>query len=253
MKEIDINCDLGESYGIFKIGNDEEIMNYVSSVNIACGFHSGDSLVMNKTVKLAIEKDICIGAHPGYYDIRGFGRKFINVSNEELWADIIYQLGALEGFIKIYGGKLNHVKPHGALYNTAANDYNIALTVSRAVYDFNKNLILYGLYNSNLIKAANFIGLKTANEFFADRRYENNGKLVSRDNKNSIINDENESINQVLDIIINKKTKSINNKEVNITGQTLCIHGDGINALELAKKIYNTLLDNNIKIKSLRK
>jgi len=247
-KFIDLNCDLGESYGNFVVGNDKEIMKYISSCNIACGLHSGDHIVMKKTVRMAIENGVSIGAHPGFNDIFGFGRREITISHEELEALIIYQLGALDGFVRIMGGKINHVKPHGAMYNFAARDYQFALTVVKAIKMYDDNLIFVGLSGSKMIDAANEIGLKSSSEVFADRAYNCDGSLVSRKKSNSIIYDESECVKRVIKMVKFGKVDTIDNSEIKIKADTICIHGDNEKAVCFAKRINRALNSENIMI-----
>jgi len=175
---VDINSDLGESFGRYKIGNDELVIQQVTSVNIACGFHAGDPLVMEKTVRFALENGVAVGAHPGFPDLMGFGRRKMSISPEEAGAYIIYQVGALNGFMKALGGKMQHVKPHGAFYNMAAADYRLARAIAEGIYAVDSDLIIMGLAGSQLIKAGQDVGLRTASEVFADRAYTIEGTLA---------------------------------------------------------------------------
>lgn len=252
MIKIDINCDLGEGFGPYKIGNDEEIMKLISSANIACGFHAGDPLIMKETIELAIKNNVAIGAHPGFSDLQGFGRREIKMSVNELHASIIYQLGALKTMTEALGAKLQHVKPHGAMYNIASKDYNFALVIADAIKQIDKNLIFVGLSNSVMIKAAQEIGLKTAKEVFADRAYTNEGFLVSRNIKGSVIHDEKESIEHVHRMIKDKKVKTISNKLISIDADTICLHGDNKDALVFAKNLRKFLSDNQIEVSQMR-
>lgn len=249
--KIDLNCDLGESFGIYDIGNDDIIMDYVSSVNIACGFHAGDPEIMERTVDLAIEKGVSIGAHPGYPDLQGFGRRAMAMSDESLRSMIIYQVGALKAFVEIKGGRLNHVKPHGALYNLAARDILTARVIAKAIKDIDPDLILMGLAGSEMIKAAKEIGLPYANETFADRRYTDDMKLVPRSQIGAVIDQVEESVVQCVDMIINKRIMSINGEELTITGDSICIHGDNNHGIELVKALHQTFSDMAIKVEAV--
>jgi len=251
MYRVDLNCDLGESFGRYKLGLDEEVIKYVSSVNIACGFHASDPVVIEKTVKLAKENNVSIGAHPGFLDLMGFGRRNMDISLEEAKAYIKYQIGALYGFCKSANVKLNHVKPHGSLYNMAAKDYNLSKAICEAIYEFDKEIILVGLSKSELIRAGEDVGLKCANEVFADRAYEEDGTLVSRKKDGAIITNEDEAIDRVIGMIVNEKVKSISGKYIDIKVDSICVHGDEIKALEFVKKINKKLKEDNIEIKSL--
>lgn len=252
MFKVDLNCDLGESFGAYQLGNDAQILDYITSANIACGFHAGDPSVMKKTVELALSKNVSIGAHPGLQDLAGFGRRNIAISANEAFDIVIYQIGALNGFTTALGGKLQHVKPHGALYNMAAKDALLAMAIAKAVYAVNPELILYGLSGSELIKAGQTIGLTTASEVFSDRTYQEDGSLTSRSQSNALITNDQIAVNQVMTMVKEKKVFTEQQKHINILAETVCIHGDGIHALQFAKFINATLTANNIEIASLR-
>jgi len=248
---IDLNCDLGESFGHYSIGNDEEIMNYVSSVNIACGYDAGDPEIMEKTVKLAIKKGVSIGAHPGYPDLQGFGRRPITMSHQALRSMMIYQIGALKAFVEAYGGKLVHVKPHGALYNLASKDYDVALTLAKAIYDVDKNLIFMGLAGSEMIRAGQAAGLKVCRETFADRRYTCDLKLVPRGTEGAVIEKIEDSVKQCLQMIKENKIITIDGEEKNMSGDSICIHGDNKHGLEVVKSLLDSFKENNIKVEAM--
>lgn len=243
---IDLNSDLGESFGNYIIGNDEKVLDYITSANIACGFHASDPVVMEKTVRMAIKKGVAIGAHPGYPDLMGFGRRMLNISHEEARSYMIYQIGALNGFLKAYGGKLKHVKPHGALYNAAAVDYPLARVLAEAVYVVDKELIFVGLAGSEMIKAGRDVGLKTASEVFADRAYNPDGTLVSRKNSNAVIHDTEQCISRVLRMVNEGRIMAVNGQDIEITADTVCVHGDNIMALEFAAKLREAFNKNGI-------
>ncbi|KYH28958.1 MULTISPECIES: 5-oxoprolinase subunit PxpA [Clostridium] len=251
MFHVDLNCDMGESFGAYSIGNDEAILDFITSANIACGFHAGDPSIMDKTVKLALEKNVAIGAHVGLQDLVGFGRRNMDISPREAYDITIYQVGALYGFVKAEGGKMSHVKPHGALYNMAAKDSKLAEAIAEAVYKIDPELILFGLSGSKLIKAGKEIGLRVANEVFADRTYTDDGSLTPRKEKNALIEDKDKAINQVIKMVKEGTVVSTSEKEISIEADTICIHGDGKNALEFAKKIRDDLENNNVKVKSI--
>lgn len=250
MYNVDLNSDLGESFGTYKIGLDEEILRYVTSVNIACGFHAGDPSVMNKTVKMALLNKVAIGAHPGLQDLIGFGRRNIAITPREAYDIMIYQIGALNGFVKAEGGTMHHVKPHGALYNMAAKDKDLAEAIAEAVYRIDPELVLYGLSGSELIKAGEKIGIKTASEVFADRTYQIDGTLTPRKQKNAMVTDKDEAVRRVENMIKNKKIICEQGKEIGIKADTVCIHGDSQNALEFASKINGHLRKSGILIKA---
>lgn len=251
MYKVDLNCDLGESFGNYKIGCDSEVIKYISSCNVACGFHASDPVVMNDTVKYAKENNVLCGAHPGFSDMQGFGRREMNLSYKEIKSIIQYQIGALYGFLKANHMKLQHVKPHGALYNMASKDYNMAKAICEGIYEFDKDIILLGLSGSELIKAAKDTNLKTANEVFADRAYNDDGSLISRKQEGAVITDENLAIKRIVKMIKENKVTSINGKEIEIIPQSICVHGDNLKALEFVKKIRETLEREGILIKPL--
>jgi len=249
MRSIDLNCDMGESFGAWEMGNDAALMDYVSSVNIACGFHAGDASVMRKTVETAIEKNLKIGAHPSFPDLQGFGRREIKMSVREIFDIILYQVSALKGICEAFGARLNHVKPHGALYNQAAKDPKIAGAIAEAVKAIDDNLIFYGLSGSFLISEAEEIGLKTASEVFADRTYQTDGSLTTRNQPNALITENEKAVGQVLQMIQTQTVTTVNGAKISIKAETVCIHGDGEHALEFARTIREKLIENNIKIR----
>lgn len=252
MKKIDLNCDLGESFGNYKIGLDDEVIRHISSANVACGFHASDPLVMQKTVALAKENGVCIGAHPGFPDLVGFGRRNMSVSPAEAKALVQYQIGALDAFCKAAGVKLCHVKPHGALYNMAGKDEILALAVCEGIFEYDSNLILLGLSGSKMIEAGKKIGLRTASEVFADRAYEADGSLVARSKPGAVITDENLAVSRVVEMVKNGRVTSITGNEIEIKADSICLHGDGVKAVEFAKRIKEELLKNDVEIVPLR-
>ncbi|MFC4182115.1 LamB/YcsF family protein [Saccharococcus thermophilus] len=251
MTRIDLNCDIGESFGVYQLGEEEEILRYVTSVNIACGFHAGDPLVMRKTVQMALERKVAIGAHPGFPDLLGFGRRNIAVTPEEAYAYVVYQIGALAAFVKAEGGTMSHVKPHGALYNMAAKDAALAEAIAKAVYDVDPALALYGLAGSELIRAGKKIGLRTANEVFADRTYQQDGSLTPRSNPRAVIVDEQEAVQQVLTMVKEKRVRTLQGIDVAIEAETVCIHGDGRKAVLFAKRLYEALRKEGVDVCSI--
>ncbi|GCD82331.1 LamB/YcsF family protein [Parageobacillus thermoglucosidasius] len=251
MMRVDLNCDFGESFGIYRLGEEKEILQYVTSVNIACGFHAGDPLVMRKTVQMALEQNVAIGAHPGFPDLLGFGRRNMAVTPDEAYAYVVYQVGALSAFVKAEGGTLTHVKPHGALYNMAAKDAVLAEAIARAVYDVDATLILYGLAGSELINAGKKIGLQTASEVFADRTYQQDGSLTPRSDPRALIVDEQEAVQQVLMMVKEKRVRSLQGNDVPIEAETVCIHGDGKKAVLFARHLYEALQKEGITVCSI--
>lgn len=248
MFRVDINCDLGESFGRYKLGEQQEILKYVTSANIACGFHAGDPSVMRETVKLAIENGVKIGAHPGLPDLNGFGRREMKITPQEAYDMVVYQIGALNGFLATFGEQMQHVKPHGALFNMAAKDFELAQAIAQAVYDVSPSLVLFGLANSKLTAAGEKVGLRTAHEVFADRTYQSDGSLTSRQQSNALIIDTDESIAQVVKMVTEGIVISQQNTEVQIKADTVCIHGDGEHAVSFARNIKETLKNNNVSV-----
>jgi 5-oxoprolinase (ATP-hydrolysing) subunit A len=249
--KIDLNCDMGESFGAWRMGNDAELMNVVSSINVACGFHAGDPSVMRETVQTAIEKGVAIGAHPSFPDLQGFGRREIKLSPTEIFDIVLYQISALKGICQALGTILHHVKPHGALYNSAAKDKQTAAAICEAVKAVDKNLIFYGLANSFLISEAEQIGLRTASEVFADRTYQSDGSLTPRGQPNALIHDTEKSLEQVLEMIQTQKVTATDGQQISLKAETICIHGDGAKALEFATAVRKSLIESGIKIHTL--
>ena len=249
---VDLNSDLGESFGNYTLGMDEEILKYVSSANVACGWHAGDPMVMEKTIALAKEYGTAVGAHPGFPDLMGFGRRNMAVTPEEAKAYIKYQLGALWAFTESYGLKIQHVKPHGAIYNMAAVDEKLAIAMCEAVYEVDKDIIFMGLAGSKMITAAEKVGLQAASEVFADRAYNDDGTLVSRKLPGSMIKDKDLAIKRVVRMIKEGKVETINGNDIDIKADSVCVHGDNPKALEFVKNIRETLISEGITIKNLK-
>lgn len=251
MNYVDLNSDLGESFGAYTLGMDEEILKYVSSANVACGWHAGDAVVMEATVALAKQYGTAVGAHPGFPDLMGFGRRNMVVTPEEAKAYVKYQLGALLAFTKAQGMKLQHVKPHGALYNMAAVDEKLSKAMCEAVYEVDRDIIFMGLAGSKMISAAEEIGLKTASEVFADRAYNEDGTLVSRKLPGSMIKDKDLAIKRVVRMVKEGKVETINGTDITIKADSICVHGDNPKALEFVKNIRETLVAEGVEIKNL--
>ncbi len=248
MYRIDLNCDAGESFGHYTLGSDAELFQHVTSVNIACGYHAGDHNVIAKTVKLAAEHQLAVGAHPGFQDLAGFGRREMQVAPDEIYNLTIYQLGALKTIAEVHGVKLNHVKPHGALYNIAARNRDVSFAIAKAVKAVDKHLILYGLAGSELCKAGEETGLKVAHEVFADRTYQADGTLTPRTEANALIQDAVEAAQQILQIIKTGKVRAVTGEEVDIRADTVCIHGDGPYAPQFASTLKRLLEKENVYI-----
>ena len=252
MAKIDLNCDLGESFGAYTIGMDDKVIPLISSCNIACGYHASDPLVMKKTVALAGQAGIGIGAHPGFPDLMGFGRRNMNVSPDEAAAYVTYQLGALHAFARSAGYSLQHVKPHGALYNMAGKDYKLALAIAKAVQKFDPSLILMGLAGSESIRAARDIGLTAASEVFADRAYMPDGSLVPRSREGAVIHDEEEAIRRVVRMVKEHRVRAIDGTDIEIVPDSVCVHGDNVKALTFVTRIRAALEAKGVDIAPLR-
>jgi len=238
---IDLNCDMGEG-----MANDAAIMPYITSANIACGFHAGNSDLIHYTIDLALKHKVHIGAHPSFRDKENFGRRELQMPLDKLYAIVIEQLIKIDLIAKQRGAIMHHVKPHGALYNMAAKDAKLAKTIAQAIKDFDESLILYGLSGSELISEANTLGLKTASEVFADRTYQDDGSLTLRSQPHALIEDENKSIEQVLQIIHEGSVTTVSRNVIPIVAETICIHGDGKQAVKFAKAINKAL--NTVKV-----
>jgi len=238
-RKVDVNCDLGEGFGAYKLGFDEEIMPHISSANIACGFHAGDPMYMRRTVRLAEAAGVGIGAHPGLPDLLGFGRREMMVSHHEARDYVVYQIGALQAFTETK--RLQHVKPHGALYNMGARNEELARAVAEAVMEVDPNLILVGLTGSAWIKVGRELGLRVACEVFADRSVNPDGTLVPRKHPRAVIDDVEEVAARVLRIVTEGKVTAINGEEIEMTGDTICLHGDTPGAINLAQTLRRRL------------
>ena len=248
MYKVDLNSDLGESFGRYTLGMDADILQLVSSANVACGYHASDPLVMNKTIAMAKEAGVRVGAHPGFPDLMGFGRRNMDVSPAEAKAYTLYQLGALDAFCKAHGVKMQHVKPHGAMYNMAGKDYALSKAICEAIYEYDKDLIVMALSGGELVHAAENMGLKVAREVFADRAYEEDGSLVNRRKEGAMITDENEAIARVVRMIKEQKVTAITGKDIPTKADSVCVHGDGVKALAFVKKIRETLTAEGVEI-----
>jgi UPF0271 protein len=244
MKCIDINCDMGEG-----MLNDEAIMPFISSANIACGYHAGNTDIMRHTVNLALQHNIAIGAHPGFNDKENFGRKNHILSATEFYDIFTDQIYALQSITRQMGTKLHHVKPHGALYNMAASNVEIANILAQAIKDVDDSLILYGLCNSYLISAAKSLNIRTAGEVFADRHYGDDGNLIPRSYSDALIENPDKLLEQILNVLLNGYLVTLNGKNLPVFAETLCVHGDNKNILPCLEKITIGLVGNNIKIK----
>lgn len=253
MYRVDLNCDLGESFGNYKIGCDEKVIPFISSANVACGFHASDPVVMDKTVEMAKKYGVSVGAHPGLPDLMGFGRRKMDITSLEAKTMVQYQIGALSAFCRAHNIKMSHVKPHGALYNMAGKNLELASAICEGIREVNPNLILLALSGSKMIEAAKMTGLRYASEVFADRAYKDDGSLVDRKKNGAVITDEDEALKRAVRMIKEGRVRSINGNDIEIEAQSICVHGDGIKALEFVKKIRQNLEYENIEILSLDK
>lgn len=245
-RTIDLNCDLGESFGNYTCGMDEEILPFMTSANVACGFHASDPLVMQKTVRLAKAQGVQVGAHPGFRDLVGFGRRKMELPPAEITAIVEYQIGALSAFCTVEGIKMQHVKPHGALYNMAVKDEAIADAICAGIAAVDPRLILLGPAKSCLVAAAKRAGLPVAREFFADRAYEEDGSLVARSKPGAVLTDKNAAIERVLRMLEKGTVTAITGREIEAEADSICIHGDSPAALEFARNIHAALLEAGI-------
>ncbi|MDO4321509.1 MAG: 5-oxoprolinase subunit PxpA [Lachnospiraceae bacterium] len=246
MRQIDLNCDLGESFGNYKCGMDEEVLPFITSANVACGFHASDPLVMQQTVSAARENHVRVGAHPGFQDLVGFGRRAMSLPAKEITAIVEYQIGALNAFCAANKIKLQHVKPHGALYNMAVRDEVIAQAICEGIAAVDPDLILLAPAGSEMILAAERLGLAAAKEVFADRAYEEDGSLVSRSKPGAMITDEASAIRRVLQIVQKGTVTAITGKEIEVEADSVCVHGDSPSALAFVKQIHLSLVQEGI-------
>ena len=237
--KIDFNCDMGESFGMYKMGLDEEVIKYITSASIACGFHAGDPMWMRHTVRLAEEHGVAIGAHPSYPDLNGFGRRNMAVTPEEAKNDIIYQIGALQAFTK--SKKLQHVKPHGAMYNRAVNDEEMARATCEAILEVDRGMVLVALAGSPWVKVAEDMGLRVAREVFADRALNADGTLVSRSQPGAVIHDIEEVVERSLRMVTEGKATAVTGEQIQVRADSLCLHGDTTGAVEMARALKREL------------
>lgn len=248
---IDLNCDMGESYGAWHMGNDDAVLPFVSSINVACGFHGGDPSTMRKTVAAAIAHNVSVGAHPSLPDLIGFGRRAMQITPQEAYDMVVYQVGALAAVAATQGSRLHHVKAHGALYNMAVKDVALTQAICRAVRDVDAKLVFYGLAGSQMIQTAQDLGLRVAQEVFADRTYQDDGSLTPRNQPGAMIEDVDTAIAQVLRMIQGGIVRSVNGRDVPVQPDTLCIHGDQPNAVVFAKGLKEALLKAKINIQKV--
>lgn len=243
---IDINADVGEG-----MKNDAQLMQFISSANIACGYHAGNIEIIKKTIELCLQNSVAIGAHPGFNDKINFGRSEIILTNDDYYNLISEQLYILQKYCKESNTIIHHVKPHGALYNMAATNKQLSNIIAKAVFDFNKELIVYGLSGSFLISEAKKFKLKTAQEVFADRTYQNNGTLTSRKHESALITNTNQALKQILQIIETETVTTIQKKNIPIKADTICLHGDGKHAILFVTSLYQKLKEYHFEVKTI--
>jgi UPF0271 protein len=247
LKRIDLNCDMGESYGAWKMGADAEVMPFITSANIACGFHGGDPATIRKTVRLALDHGVAIGAHPSLPDIQGFGRRVMKISPQEMYDLVVYQAGAVEAFARAAGAKLHHVKCHGALYNMAATDEALSDAMARAAKDLG-SIMVYALSNSTMMRVVKKHNLPAIGEVFADRGYSDDGTLAPRDKPGGMIEDKQKSVAQALAMVEQGYVTSLSGKRVPVAADTLCLHGDQPGAVAFAKEIRKAFTERGISL-----
>jgi len=249
---IDLNADLGEGFGAWTMGADQEVLSFVTSANVACGFHAGDPSVIDRTVGLAARAGVAVGAHPGYLDLRGFGRREMQLPASEIENDVVYQVGALQAFARSHGAALTHVKPHGALYNQAARDDQLARAIARGVARVDPKLVLVGLASSAPMRhAADAEGLRYAAEAFADRAYERDGQLVSRTLPGAVLENAEEAAAQAVSIARDGTVTAAGGTRVAFTADTLCLHGDSPHAVATARAVRRALEAAGVTVQAL--
>jgi UPF0271 protein len=248
--KIDLNCDMGESFGPWPMGADEQVMPHITSANVACGAHAGDPVVMRRTVRLAKRFGVAVGAHPGFADLQGFGRREMIVDPAELEASLIAQIGALSAIARAEKSALQHVKPHGALYNMAARDRTLSDAIARAVAAVDRNLILFGLPNSPMLEAGRAAGLRIASEGFADRSYEPDGSLTPRSRSGAVIHDVDAVVSRAARMATDGVVLTADGSEVKLRVDTICVHGDTPGAAELVRRIHEALLRRGVDVTS---
>lgn len=250
MRAVDLNADLGESFGAWRMGDDDRLLEVVSSANVACGFHAGDPGTIRATVGAAVRRGVAVGAHPSLPDLAGFGRRPMEVTPGEVYDLVLYQIGAVGGFTRAAGARLHHVKAHGALYNMAATRQDLATAIAAAVRDFDPDLVLYALAGSAMVDAAEAIGLAVACEVFADRAYRRDGTLVPRSQEGALIADENKAVAQALDMVRDGRVLAVDGTWVPVRADTICVHGDSPGAVALAVALREAMLLENCRLQA---
>jgi 5-oxoprolinase (ATP-hydrolysing) subunit A len=250
MKCIDLNCDMGEGFGAWKMGDDAAIMPLITSANVAAGFHAGDPGTIRDTVRLALEHGVAVGAHPSLPDLAGFGRRAMKVTAREVYDLVLYQGGAVAAFVRAAGASLQHVKPHGALYNMAAKDAALADAIAAAVKDLGDGVRLYGLAGSSMIEAARRHGVAAVSEVFADRSYQRDGSLTPRDQPGAMLIDERAAVEQALSMVMQSKVRAVDGIDVPVEAGTLCLHGDQPGAVAFARALRAAFDERDIRVRA---
>ena len=245
--KVDLNCDMGESFGMYQLGNDEEMMQYITSANIACGYHAGDPSTMRKTVQLAKEYEVQIGAHPAFPDLMGFGRRRMNCTPNEIKDYVTYQLGALREFASRYELPIAHCKPHGAMYMMAMEEETVARAILEAIAEVDDNIIVFAMNNSAVADIGEKMGVRVAKETYSDREHTENGSIIMT-RKGSTIGDYQGMADRVVRMVKEGKVAAHTGNDANVTAETVCIHGDTPGAVKLAKTIHTSLVNNDIEI-----
>ncbi len=248
---IDINCDMGEGFGVYRLGADELMMPHITSANVACGFHAGDPMIMDRTVRLARQHGVAVGAHPSFPDLWGFGRRALGASPEEVRNYVIYQVGALEAFARSHGVRLQHVKPHGAVYNMAARDRRLARALAEGVKAVNPELIFVALANSALEEEARELGLRVASEAFADRAYRSDGTLVPRGQPGAVLRDVDQVVRQVLSMLRDGFVQAQDGSRVPVRPHTICVHGDTPGAPDFVAALARSLQEAGVELRPM--
>ena len=249
---IDLNSDLGESFGPWPMGQDDELMRSITSANVACGFHAGDPGVMRRTIALALQHGVAVGAHPGFPDLVGFGRRELQASAQEIEDFVLYQVSALAGLAAAAGVRLQHVKAHGALYNMAARDRDVAAAVARGTAAFDRELVLFGLPNSELLREGQKAGLRVAAEVFADRAYEPDGSLASRRKPGSVLHNDDAVVARAVRMARSGEVMATDGSVIQVKADTICVHGDTPGAADLARRVRSGLEAAGIRVQPVK-
>jgi UPF0271 protein len=247
---VDLNADLGESFGVWRLGDDDAMLDVVTSANIACGFHAGDAATLARTCRAAVERGVRIGAQVSYRDLAGFGRRYIDADPEDLTADVIYQIGALQALAHAAGGTVSYVKPHGALYNSIVSNHAQARAVAHAVHAVDPDLAVLGLSGSVFFAEARELGLRTIPEAFADRAYRSDGQLVSRRQRNAVLHDAAEIADRVASMVSAGRVTAVDGSTIPITVESVCVHGDSPGAVQIANAVRDRLIADGVELKA---